>query len=830
MRIVNLNQNWIFQQGEPSRIPSMPAQTREVNLPHDFVIETDVRADSKNGPNTGYYSGGTYTYTKMLTIPEDWKGQQVKLSFDGVMGSTKVVVNGHMAGIHHYGYTPFRVDIAPYLYYGQENRISVTISNDNEPNSRWYSGGGIYRDVALLVAPQVHIAPSGLYVHTDHFVGEDAFIVVETTVENHTGADRCAWVELAVTEDGGTEAVAHGKIKVFLPAHKTAVARTQLCIENVKRWDIDSPNLYRIHAVSGTEEGLIDEADVTFGVRTVSVDAKHGFCLNGRPLKLKGGCLHHDNGILGAASFCDAEYRRVKLHKDNGYNALRMAHNPASSALLEACDRLGILVMEEAFDVWRMQKKYYDFSQYFDTEWEKELESFMLRDRNHPSIIMWSIGNELPEQGGLSRGYETSAKLAEAVRRLDPTRPVCGALCSFFHSLDDQDNGKYWKSLMEEAAAIGGMPNNLDGKYGREIWNERTEAFAAPWDVVGYNYLDYHYEEAGKLFPDRVICCTESKPGQMESYWHDVEKYPYLIGDFVWTSMDYLGEAGIGKTLYVEPDQPATAARSLRYAEYPWRTAGCGDFDLCGFERPQLAYRRILWGSRETHIICHDPRNNGKLELLGRYGWPESANSWTWPVDPGTPVKVEVFSAAPEVELLVNGRSMGKAATTHNKAQFQVPYDPGELTAISFDGEQEISRDSIHSAGAVAGLKITADKTVLAGDGSSLCFATVELVDADGNPVPYAEAELSATVEGCATLQAFGSARPKTEENYTRGKGTTYHGKLLAVIRAGTESGTALLRVSSSALGTAELALAIGQNTETDARECVQAKTGGTKR
>lgn len=630
MKSIDLNLNWSLQKGEPSRIPGMPEQTKAVNLPHDFMIETDVCPDSKNGPNTGYFSGGTYTYTKKLTIPQEWKGQQVLLAFDGVFGSTKVVVNGHMAGVHHYGYTPFRVDIAPYLYFGQENRISVTVSNDNEQNSRWYSGGGIYRAVSLLVAPQVHIAPNGLYVHTDHFVDSDAFVVVETTVENHTSADRCAWVELAVTEDGSSKIVSKGKIKVHLPAHKSSVARTQLCIEAAKRWGVDTPNLYKIHAVSSDEEGVTDEAESSFGVRTISVDSKHGFVLNGRSMKLKGGCLHHDNGILGAASFYDSEYRRVKLHKDNGFNALRMAHNPASSALLEACDRLGILVMEEAFDVWRMGKNYYDFSQYFDAEWEQELTSFILRDRNHPSIILWSIGNELPEQGGLSRGYETSALLAQTVRKLDATRPVCGALCSFFSGLDDQDTAKFWQSLRQEAAMSGGALNNLDGKYGRQIWNERTEAFAAPWDVVGYNYLDYHYEEAGSLFPNRVICCTESKPGQMESYWHGVEKYPYLIGDFVWTSMDYIGEAGIGKSLYVEPQQAAGAARSMHFAEFPWRTAGCGDFDLCGFERPQLAYRRILWGSRETFILPRSQKQReagaaGPLWLAGELQFLELA-------------------------------------------------------------------------------------------------------------------------------------------------------------------------------------------------------------
>ncbi len=809
MKKHSLNHGWTIQSGEFSRLPGMFPKTKEVSLPHDFVIETDVRPDSKNGSNTGFYSGSTVTYTKKLTIPEDWKGQRILLHFDGIYGNAKVVVNGHHVGVHHYGYTPFHMDIAPYLYEEGENRISVTVSCDAEQNSRWYSGGGIYREAALLTAPQVHLAPYGLYVYTDHFIEEDAFVTVEATVENHTAADRCAWVDLSVTEEGCSDIVAKGRIKVFLPAGKSAVARTRLCIENAKRWDIDTPHLYRIRAVSSDEEGIRDEAETTFGIRTISVDAKYGFRLNGRSIKLKGGCLHHDNGILGAASFYDSEYRRVKLHKDNGFNALRTAHNPASSALLEACDRLGILVLEEAFDVWRMQKNYYDFSQYFDTQWQQELESFMLRDRNHPSIVLWSIGNELPEQGGLSRGYETSAMLTEAARKLDPTRPICGAVCSFFHSLDDRDNGKHWQSLMEEAAAIGGMPNNLDGKYGRSIWNDRTEAFCAPWDVVGYNYLDYHYEAAGKQFPNRVICCTESKPGQMESYWRDVEKYPYLIGDFVWTSMDYLGEAGIGKVLYVEPEQVPKAARAINYTTYPWRSAGCGDFDLCGFPRPQLAYRRILWGSRETYIACHDPGNMGKVELLGRYGWPDCANSWTWPVDEGSPVKVEVYSAAPEVELLLNGVSLGRKAVEHNKALFETRYHRGELTAISYDGDTEISRNSLRSAGEPAGIRITADKEVLTADGQSLCFAAAEVVDKAGNPVPYAEIALTADLEGGAALQAFGSARPATEENYTTGKATTYHGKALAVIRAKEIPGTARLTVEAEALDAATLELTI---------------------
>ncbi len=808
MKRIALNRDWTIQEGQHSSIPGMPQKTRPVQLPHDFTIETDVRADSKNGAGTGFFSGGTYTYTKKLTVPADWEGQRILLSFDGVMGNTKVVVNGHLACVHHYGYTPFAPDLSKFLYYGEENRISVTVSTDAEQNSRWYTGGGIYREVELLAAPQVHIAPNGIYAKTDHFVEDDAFVVIETTVENHTCADRCAWVALTVTEEGSDEPVATGRIKVFLPAGGKGVARTQLCIENVKRWDIDAPNLYRITACMTDEEGLTDEADTLFGVRTICVDAKHGFRLNGRSVKLKGGCVHHDNGILGAVSVYDAEYRKVKLHKDNGFNALRTAHNPPSAAFLEACDRLGVLVLAEAFDVWRMQKNYYDFSQHFDAEWKQELTAMMVRDRNHPSIFMWSIGNELPEQSGISDGYKTSAMLAAAARELDATRPICGALCSFFHSLDDKDNASYWQSLMQEAMASGGTLNNLDSKFGRSIWNDRTEAFCAPWDVVGYNYLDYHYEEAGQLFPNRVVCCTESKPGQMEQYWEDVQKYPFLIGDFVWTSMDYLGEAGIGKVVYCEPQDAPRMARMLNYTTYPWRTAGCGEFDICGFSRMQLPMRRIIWGSKETFLAVHDPRNHGKVELLGRYGWPECDHSWTWPVEAGAPVKVDVYSAAPEVELILNGKSLGRKPA-HNKASFELTYEEGTLEAISWDGEAEISRDALHTAGQIAAIRIAAEKTQLPADGKSLCYAAVEFVDAAGAPIPYAEVEVTAELSGSAELLAFGSARPRTEENYTAKKATSYRGKLLAVIRGGTEAGTAVLTLRAQGLPEAVLEISV---------------------
>lgn len=441
----------------------------------------------------------------------------------------------------------------------------------------------------------------------------------------------------------------------------------------------------------------------------------------------------------------------------------------------------------------------------------------MTRDRNHPCVIIWSIGNELPEQGGLSDGYQTSAKLAEYARSLDSTRLIGGAMCSFFNGLDDEDSGKFWESLMSEAMASGGALNNLDGEYGRKIWNDYTESFCAPWDVVGYNYLNYHYEEAGKLFPNRVICATESKPFQMEEYWADVEKYPYLIGDFIWTSHDYIGEAGMGKTIYAKPEEAKEAAQGLNLIQYPWRTAGTGDFDLCGFRKPQLAYHRIIWGSDETYIACHNPSNSDKTELLGRYGWSECANSWTWDAETGSDIKVEVYSAAEEVELFINGVSAGRKPAgkdSHNRAYFAVKYEPGTLEAISYIKGREVSRDRVTSAGIPAGLKIRVDeaalrRNVLKADGQSLCFAEVEVVDMEGNLVPYAEVEVDAKVEGAAVLAAFGTGRPVTEENYTVGKVVSYQGRMLAIVRSGYETGMAKLIVSAEGLSSAELELSV---------------------
>ena len=833
MKKTNLNLDWLFMNGEKSNIPMMPQQTKKVNLPHDFMVETDVTPDAPGKAESGFYKGSAGTYLKTITLTEEEMTDTMLLHFEGCFGKTRVLINGNPAGSHAYGYTPFTMDIRKFLKVG-DNEIQVIVHTDDDPNGRWYSGAGLYRGVNLLSAPAFHIAHDGIFVYTDHITNGDAFCKVEITVVNDlakASGDAEGFLKLSAAKKDTGEEVAVRYQKISLPAGTSQVVPQAFVIENAELWDTENPYLYEVKAqLNLTSTGGIhmsldnrqdlmaqadyeDEITTSFGVRTITADAKNGLLLNGKSIKLKGGCIHHDNGILGAASFYDAEYRKVKLHKDNGYNALRLAHNPQSEQILDICDELGMIVFDEAFDVWNLPKNSFDFSHQFAEDGIKEIEAMVRRDRNHPSIFFWSIGNELTEQGGMAAGYEVSAMLAKTVRNMDSTRLVSGALCSFFKGLDNEDNAAFWQTFRKEMPQ-GGSVINMDNSYGKKIWMEYTAPFVKDWDVVGYNYLNYHYETSHELFPDRVILCTESKPGQFEDYWSDVERLPYVIGDFLWTSMDYIGEAGIGKSIYCSEEEVPQMSRMLNYAAYPWRLAQAGDFDLCGNVRVQGRYHQIIWGANDTYIFAKDPKNNGKIALIGRYGWAEGGNHWSWNCENGTAVSVEVYSRAEEVELLLNGKSLGKkpaGAECHFKAEFEVPYEAGTLTAISYQDGQEVSRDEIKTVGEPVGLKITMEKKQMSADGESLAYGIVEIVDAEGNWVPTAEDTLAkVSVEGAASLAGFGTGRGQTEENYTKGEFTSFEGRWQVILRAGTEAGEAGVHVEAEGLGHAESRVIVG--------------------
>ena len=788
----NINRGWQFaRNGLSPNLEAMLAGAQTVHLPHDFTIGTDPCADAKGGHAAGWYDGGLGSYTKTIDVPADWDGRRVLLEIDGAYRNAEVVLNGHTVTKQLGGYFPFHADLTPYVIFGEQNRLTVAVNTTAPYDSRWYTGSGLYRHVDLLTAPPVHLAPWSVFFHTLRVDPDGtAYGMAEVTVENHTAKPVTEYVNVTLSKEGCPKAT--GRFPVAVPPLGKATARIPLVIENPSLWDIDHPNLYA--AKAELDSGDADQTAV--GIRTVTVDVKHGLRLNGQTVKLKGGCVHHDNGLLGAVSLYDAEYRKLKLLKDHGYNAVRCAHNPPSRDMLDACDRLGLLVIDEAFDCWQMRDGYVasDYHLIFADHWKRDMEKMITRDRGHPCIIMWSIGNEIVERNGLSGGYALAAEIAAYARTLDPTRPLTCAIPSPFNGLGDADMAL----VIEEWAKKG---NEI--QY--SLWGPRTEPFAAPLDVVWYNYLDERYEQDGLEYPNRVICGEESYPGQIDIVWDKVERLPYVIGDFVWTAIDYIGEAGIGRADYRTEEEDAPV-------NYPWRLAYCGDFDLCGFPRPQLFYRKIVWGSDETYIAVRPPANEGRKEILSRWAWPECYAAWNFEGYEGKPVRVDVYSRAGEAELFLNGRSIGvKPAGKANRytATFCFPYQPGTLLAVSRAGGREISRATLATAGNAAAIRLTSDRVSLPADGHALAYVTAELIDGQGRVVPFEDKLLRASVTGDAALAAFGAGRPVTAENYTKGAFTSWLGRCVSIVRSGVARGQAVLRVEAEGLEAAEVTIQI---------------------
>jgi len=509
MEILNYDNDWKF------RLSNEAAQI--VTLPHDWSIGQKRDPDVIDGHNTGYFPGGLGTYTKQFIADSKWADKKVFIEFEGVYMNSEVFLNGNLLGRHPYGYTGFIYDMSSYLIYGSENELIVTVDNNCQPNSRWYSGSGIYRHVWLRVANLVHVKPLGTYITTPVIEKDSAAVIIVSTVHNTSDADCHIKLNYSIF-DLNDQLVCESESTIDIFQGGSREVESQFLIDTPKLWDINSPNLYKLISKLILGESVIDTSVTDFGIRSISVDSIKGFTLNGNLIKLKGGCIHHDNGIIGAASFDRAEERKVDLLKASGYNAVRCAHNPPAPAFLNACDRLGLLVIDESFDCWRIAKTRYDYHTVFEDWWQRDLISMLLRDRNHPSVIIWSIGNEIPEREGESDVYNTCSKLASLVRLIDDTRPVTSALCP----------GSEWG---------------------------RTPEYFKSLDIGGYNYLYEKYEKDHELFPERIMAGLESFPYQAYDNWMMVIKHPYVIGDFVWTSIDYIGEVGIGRQVF-EDDTP----------------------------------------------------------------------------------------------------------------------------------------------------------------------------------------------------------------------------------------------------------------------------------
>ena len=827
----NIDREWLFTPRSYNGMDSIAKEKKShvVNLPHDYMIESDVQPDAPAGPAMGYFTAGVANYTKNIEIPQVWENDIISLKFDGVMMNATVEVNGCKVALQHYGYAPFCVNITPYIYWGENNRITITTNPSMQPNSRWYSGAGIFRSVELIHTPLVCIANNGIYGYTKRIdydcegKAATAYLQTEVQIENHSNHNQIAMVEVFLTKEGSDEIIISRKQKIQINPNSEETAIIPLTMDSPDLWNIDTPNLYELHGrvihlgsfgahFTEASENTIDETSTLFGIRTITADSKNGLCINNTTVKLKGGCLHHDNGLLGAVSLYDSEARRIKKLKEIGFNAIRTAHNPPSSAFLEACDRLGMFVFNEAFDVWGMMKQPGDYSMFFDTDWEKDLTAFVKRDRCHPSVIIWSTGNEILEHGGLYNGYTLATRIANLVHALDSSRPVSNGICSFWTGLDDKLSAKQSESYGKIMGESAKLHQNCSFDAVESGWEDMSEPFVNGLDIVGYNYLEDKYQKDHELYPERVMLGSENFPKEIGRRWPIIEKTPYLIGDFTWTAWDYIGEAGIGKAIHVDPTDPILKKGPIELmshtSEFPYRTANDADVDINGTILAQGFYRSIVWGSAATYLFSYNPATYDKVEMTSLWGFTAAKRKWSWDNAEGKNIKLLVFSRAEEIELFKNGVSLGKKKQGESLATDNLPfsfifhttYEPGELVAVSYTNGREISRDTLKTPGAPYAVHINSEENILLADGHSALYVPVEIVDKEGCPVFVDELLLTASVEGPGILAGFGSANPITAENYTSCEAKTYEGKALAIIRSDYKKGTITLTITAEGM------------------------------
>ncbi|MDR3717841.1 MAG: glycoside hydrolase family 2 TIM barrel-domain containing protein [Bryobacteraceae bacterium] len=785
---------WLFRDGD-SPSAEKPgyndAPWRTLDLPHDWSIEDlPMRAGAagKNAPgtntpvqvgpfdselspgkeSTGWVVGGTGWYRKHFSVATLPPSARVEIVFDGVYMNADVWLNGEHLGNHPYGYTGFAFDLTPHLKRGGDNVLAVRVRNEGQ-NSRWYSGSGIYRHVWLTVTRDVRIPLWGVQVTTPEVSAASAVVKVAAQVENLGSAATNVGVRLRLLDPRGVNLGVREELASLEKNGQSTVALT-LPVTAPKLWSPRKPQLYRaeVEIVSGGT--VLDRVSVPFGIRSIEVDAERGLRINGEVIKLKGGCLHHDNGVLGSAAIDRAEERRVELMKQNGFNAIRTSHNPPSPAFLDACDRLGMVVIDEAFDMWKRPKNPEDYHVSFEEWSERDIESMVRRDGNHPSVVFWSIGNEIPERGD-PEGVAIAARLAAAVKRLDSSRPITAAICHF------------WEN--------GGRP-----------WAESAPAFAS-LDVGGYNYEWRNYEPDHERYPQRVMMGTESFAVEAFENWQMVEKHPYVIGDFVWTGMDYLGESGIGHTTLDWDNKNGLPP-------FPWFNAWCGDIDLIGGKKPQSYYRDVVWGNSKLEMAVQRPIPAGKTEELSKWGWSDELRSWTWPRAVGKTLKVRVYSTGDQVRLLLNGKEIGVrpvSMETKLRAEFDVPYAPGELKAIALKNGQELAVLAFKTAGKGSKLALKADRTKIQRSRNDLSYVTVEVQDEAGNVVPDAAVPVRFSLKGPAELAGVGNANPNEMASFRQPRRRTFRGRCLAVVRPTGAAGAITLQAEADGLEPATVAI-----------------------
>lgn len=820
----NFNYDWKYTKESPSMMSAMTGEPNYdvVQLPHDAMVHEERTPDTKNGGQTGFWPGGNYTYKKEIDVPREWENLEILLEFEGVYETAMVYVNDNLVKTQLYGYTNFYAPLNRYLNYGEKNEISVIANNSAEKNSRWYSGSGIYRNVNLLVGERIHIQPDGVKISTPEISPSLSLVEIGVTLKNITRKKEQVRIETTILDQGNIVGVSNTNVTMLMEAEEKV--RQRIAIETPKLWDCDNPNLYECQVKIFAGDKILDSWTEQFGVQSLTLDAVNGLCINGKQVKLRGACIHHDNGVIGAATFQKAEDKRCRELKEAGFNSIRSAHHPISKEMLSACDRYGMLVMDELSDMWTNHKNPNDYALHFKEHVDDEIQAMVNKDYNHASVIIYSVGNEISDLSNAS-GAQMNRHICNLFHQLDASRYTTNAINGMMvlgdkmgmiiqdimsqmqtHGQNEQNEEKSQNN--EGANALNSMMALIAGPVAdaiacHAIMTEAIEEASQSMDIIGLNYLTGRHVLEHELHPNQTVLGTETFPADIVRLWNIVKNHNHMIGDFTWTGYDYLGEAGLG-IFYYDGNQNFNAT-------YPDRMAYIGDINLIGYRRPISYLREIVFGLRKKPYIA--------VERVDKYGMPHSHTawmfkdnvaSWTWPGYEGKNANVDVYSIADEVELFLNGKSCGRkpAGEAHGFiASYEINYEDGELKAVSYINGEETGIDVLRTAKAKVQLELDCIEKELVADGEDLAFITVKLMDNSHIENLWEQRIITVKVEGAGTLQGFGNADPRAVPGYDDTTWPTFDGEVMAVVRSAKEPGE--IKVTFSAPGCEEQVLCI---------------------
>jgi len=782
-----ISSSWIFAEKVANNsYHKEPENKIEVDLPHDYAISRERNPKSAGGCGTGYYDGGYANYTKYIKFENK---EHTILDIDGAYMCAGVRLNKDLLAMHPNGYMPLLVDLTDYIVWGKSNKLEI-FTNDIHPSARWYSGAGLYRDVFLWTGGSVRIEPWDLYVVTNSADSLMASITVKAQIASDY--DASATLVITITDKNGNTA-ARSTTQINVSEGRKTDVDIDFDIDNPLLWDTENPNLYTLKAQIIVNEEVTDTFEQIFGIREIRYIAGKGMTLNGKSIKLKGGCIHHDHGALGACSYPAAEERKVRNLKNAGFNSLRLAHNPQSTAFMEVCDREGILVMDEAFDMWVSAKRSNDYHLWFADWWARDISYMVKRDRSHPCIVSYSIGNEIHEAHGYSNGAEWSKKLADEVRKYDTSRPVTSAVCGSWETTDmlgDDAPEDYREVFMRGYTDLGNNPNDPDSE-----WDKRTYDFMKPLDIVGYNYAYGRYGIDCERYPERIIWGSETHAITFYDSWKAVMENPNVLGDFTWTAHDNIGETGAGRGEWdAYPDTPLVP---LVLDEYPWRTCWQGDLELTGVRRPQSYFREAIWRENtEPKIFTTHPEHNGHTFSGTGWHWYDVCDTWTFDDKYiGEKVKTEVYTSADEIRFILNDKEVGTAKPEKGIASLEILYEKGELRSEAIKDGKVINTSTLKTVGKASKIVITPEKKEIVADGRDLAYFQINITDENGDRIPDAKNKLICSVSGGELLCVF-SGDPKNEDRYTSPVCHAFGGRALAVVKT-KEKGNVSITVSA---------------------------------